>query len=208
MAPLKRLAAAGLAILGAGLVSGCTTVIVNEFQGELRNLPPDGRTRAIHGELPGYCEGPAKSGGRYVGFTLPATEASVFIFHPDLAQDRTLVTNTGSPQTGVWLVRGPVFYWASHLAHDPEQLRRLGGEPLDGQVAIRWNDNTDFNIRVEATAQDNSTTALRGQFMGYTKLTFTPSVLWVVPAMLIFGEGQRYHPVPVTNASPAQAAPR
>lgn len=191
-----RYSIAIIAVMASAFVSGCTTTIINEFHGELRNVNRDGRIETIRHQIPGYCSGPSRDGGRFVGFALPTSEFSVFLFHPALATGQTLITNTGSPQVDAWLLRGRMLDWSDFVrSGDPEQLRQRGGERLEGRVAVRWKSNADFYIGVNLTA--DGSTSLRGEFVGYTKTKVDPSVLWQGPAMLLFGAGGWRSPCPV-----------
>jgi len=190
----------GIAVVVSVFVSGCATTIINEFHGEARNIKPGGQIETIRDQIPGYCSGPSRDGGRFVGFSLPTHEFSVFLFHPTLAAGQTLVTNTGSERLDVWLLRGRVLDCLKFVrSGDPEQLRQQGGERLEGRVAVRWKSNADFYIGVDLTAGDVGSTSLRGEFVGYTKTEVDPSVLWQGPAMLLFGAGGWSHPKPVSG---------
>ena len=189
-----------LAILGSVLVSGCTTTIIHEYHGEVRNIKRDEQIATIRDQIPGYCSGPSRDGGRFVGFFLPMRGFSLFVFHPALARGQTLVTNTGSQQVSAWLLRGHEFTGSDVVrSGDPEELRQHGGERLEGRVAVRWRSNADFYIGVDLAAGDVGSTSLRGEFVGYTETKADPNVLWLGPAMLLFGAGGWSNPTPVAN---------
>jgi len=177
------------------LVAGCTTTIKNEFHGELRNIKRDGQTKTLRAEITGYRSGPSPSGGRFVGFFLPAIEFSFFLFHPPLAPGETLVTNAPSQHADAWLIRrGDLSDFV--VPNNPEELRQHGAEQLTGRIAVRWTSNSDFYIGVDLTAPDAHATSLRGHFVGYTRTEADPSVLWQAPAMSLFGAGGWSNPKP------------
>ncbi|MDB6029641.1 MAG: hypothetical protein JWM68_5864 [Verrucomicrobiales bacterium] len=92
------------------------------------------------------------------------------------------------------------FEWSDFTrSGDPEQLRQHGGQRLEGRVAVRWESNADFNIVVNLCAGDADSTSLRGEFVGHTKTKFSPSVLWLGPAMLLFGAGGAADPTNSIN---------
>jgi hypothetical protein len=173
------------------LASGCTTTIRNQFNGEASNLKLDNQTETLQCEIPGYCSGPSANGGQFVGFGLPTDGFSFFVFYPKISSNQSTVINTAPPIVDAWLVRTNGYYdWSRILkTGDPEELHLAGGERLRGQITVRWKSNADFSLHVDLTGSDTDSTALRGEFKGYTQTRFDPVAPFQGLAMLFFGEG-------------------
>ena len=70
---------------------------------------------------------------------------------------------------------------------------------MTGRVAVRWRDNSDFNIVVDLAGSNGDTTSLCGEFAGYTRTKFDPGSVVAGLAMVFFGEGRSSNSEP-TNA--------
>ena len=188
-------------VVSAIITSGCTTTIFNQFHGDARNIKLDDKTEELQCDIPGYCSGPSVGGGRFVGFGLPTNGFSFFLFYPNISSRQNLVTNTEPPLVDAWLIRTNGYYDCSRLlkSGDPEVLRSAGGEQLTGRVAVRWRDNSDFNIVVDLAGSDGDTTSLSGEFAGYTRTKFDPGLVVAWLAIVFVGEGRSSSPEP-TNA--------
>ena len=176
---------ASFAVLIAALGFGCTTNHIQEFRGEVRNLKHDGKSEVIYQRIGASLSGPSRDRGRYLGFGMGFY---VFMFHPELTPTRTFATDTELHQVDVWLVRRGDYRHDSFNFREglgAEQLRQLGGEQLEGQVAVRWKHNLDFNIAVDLAARNGGLTSLRGKFIGRQETEFDPKVLLIGPAMMM-----------------------
>lgn len=176
-------------IVLAILTSGCTTTIFNQFRGDARNIKLDGKTEEIQSEIPGYCSGPSVDGGRFVGFGLPTNGFTFFLFYPGISLSGNIVTNTEPPSVDAWLIRTNGYSdWERFVrSGDLEILRSAGGEQLTGRVTVRWNNNSDFNIVVDLSGTNN-TTSLCGEFVGYTRTKFDPWSIVAGLGMLFIGD--------------------
>lgn len=176
---------ASFAVLISVLCFGCTTNHIQEFRGEVRNLKHDGKSEVIYQRIGASFAGPSRDRGRYLGFGMGFY---VFLYHPELTPTRTFPTNTELHQVDVWLVRRGDYRHDSFSFREGlgvEQLQQLGGEQLQGQVAVRWKNNLDFNIAVDLAARNGGLTSLRGKFIGRQETEFDPKVLLIGPAMMM-----------------------
>lgn len=181
---------AALAVFGGGCT---TTEYIQEFHGEIRNPYGPNQTTAMHCGIYGDCDGPSVVGGHFFGFDLGTPgDVSIYLSYPQISSCRKIETEPR--RADAWMVNShgnlDVDLEHSQLCNsgDVADLSLFGGKQLTGTIAVRWNNNSDFNITVDLIGTNGDPTIVRGEFLGYTKTKFEPRSLLFVVGMLFSGE--------------------
>ena len=172
--------------------------ITRKFNGKIGNLLGDGQIVAINSECRGFGRGPSADGNYWAYFDLtpdgptnPPAECHIFFVFPAMPAGQILVTNTQSRAITAWFFRSdPNYLNEAYVTKDnQEMLRQRGGKRMTGRVAIKWNSDADFVIGADLTLPEDSSTWVRGEFVGDTRLKLNP-ILYDWPAILIFQESR------------------
>jgi hypothetical protein len=197
-----------LALVLYGLLTGC--VMDRQFYGTGTNLTGDREQIPLgsHLKMSVASSGDTTNGGRYMVLSLPHQACWLVLFYPTIGPGRGLRMEIGakesyawrregdgtnswmkkvqnaSQQSGAWFVKRK---WVdiSLLAVGTSQfgLSATNSERLRGQVEIGFENPSEFDVTVDLSS-DDCTTTLQGQF--WSEKTLWPPLLG--PAMLIFGD--------------------
>jgi hypothetical protein len=199
-----------LALVLSGVLTGC--VMDRQFYGTGTNLTGDREQIPLgsHLKMSVASSGDTTNGGRYMVLSLPKQDCWFVLFYPNIKPDpyqflrveigakqthvwqyegegtnhRMEELSDGPMQTGTWFVKGKKFDF-SRLSLGTSQfgLSVTNSERLHGQLEIGFENHSEFNVNVDLSSDDGTTT-FQGEF--WSEKSLWPPL--VGPAMLIFGD--------------------